>query len=109
AGDHPEQRRLAAAGRTEEGEELAAADLERHVAHRRHVAEGLAQALQDDLPPHGGRVYAVSSRSVSSSLSSSSSTSGRGMFRAGSMRSVLALSSVPATSTPRLNRPADTA
>ena len=55
------------------------------------------------------RPYSVSSSSVFSSFSRTSSTRKRGVLRAGSMRSVLALSSVPPTSTPRLKRPADTA
>ena len=42
AGDHPQRRRLAAAGRAEQGEELALRDLEVELAHRDEVAELLA-------------------------------------------------------------------
>src|SRR5262245_35148303 len=48
ARDHPESRRLSAAGRAEQREELAAPDLERDIVHRGHVVEGLAHALEDD-------------------------------------------------------------
>ena len=43
AGDHAQRRRLAAAGRAEQREELAAADLERDVVDGGHVVERLAE------------------------------------------------------------------
>ena len=50
AGDHPQQRRLAAARRPDEDEELAAADRERDVVDGDHAAgEDLADVVEDDL------------------------------------------------------------
>ena len=48
AGDHPQQRRLAAAGRADEDEELAVGDLERDVVDGRHRAERLAHVVELD-------------------------------------------------------------
>src|SRR5204862_5063091 len=48
AGDHAQRRRLSAAARPEEGEELAPTDVEIEVAHRDEVAEVLADALEAD-------------------------------------------------------------
>ena len=45
AGDHAQRRRLAAAGRSEHREELAALDVERQVVDRGDVVEALADAL----------------------------------------------------------------
>ncbi len=48
AADHPEGRRLPAAARPEQGEELALLDLDRDGAHRLDAAEALADALEGD-------------------------------------------------------------
>ena len=61
--DQPQQRRLAAAGRAEQGDDLAGADLEVDVAqHGAHAAAGLrerapdaAQAHPEGGGAHGGR------------------------------------------------------
>ena len=45
AGDHAQQRGLAAARRTEEADELALLDVERDVVERREGAEALGDAL----------------------------------------------------------------
>ena len=47
--DHPQGRRLAAAGRAEEREELAGADRERDVVDRDHVAEPLREVCKANL------------------------------------------------------------
>ncbi len=49
ATDHPERRRLAAARRPEQGEELAGPDRERDGVDRHDLAEPLRQALEADL------------------------------------------------------------
>ena len=46
AGDHPQGRRLAAAARAEQGEELPLADVQVEIAHRDQVAEVLAHAVE---------------------------------------------------------------
>jgi hypothetical protein len=46
AGDHPQRRRLAAAARAEQREELAAGDVEVERADRHHVAEALRDGLE---------------------------------------------------------------
>src|SRR6185437_6689388 len=51
AGDHSQRRRLTAAARAEQREELAVADREAHVVDRRGFAEALADALQFDRDP----------------------------------------------------------
>ncbi len=57
AGDHPQQRRLSAAGRPDEDEELAAADLERDVVDcDEATGEHLADPLERD-PGHEVEVY----------------------------------------------------
>ncbi len=48
-GDHAQRRRLAAAGRAEQAEELAIVDREGRVTHRDEVAESLVQVLDADL------------------------------------------------------------
>ena len=48
AGDHPQRRRLPAAARPEQREELAFADGERDVADRLSLAETLAHAFERD-------------------------------------------------------------
>src|SRR6185503_5203546 len=48
AGDHPERRRLAAPRRAQHREELAARDLELHLAHGREVAEALRHTIKPD-------------------------------------------------------------
>src|ERR1035437_4477518 len=49
AGDHAQGRGLAATGRAEQGDELALLQRQRHVLHRRRVAEGLSEAGKDQL------------------------------------------------------------
>jgi hypothetical protein len=49
AGDHPQRRRLAAAGRAEQREELAGLHLEVDVIDRDEVAVSLRHAAQDDV------------------------------------------------------------
>ena len=44
--DHPQRRRLAAAGWPQEHEELAVRDCERRLAHRDEIAEALLQVVQ---------------------------------------------------------------
>ena len=63
AGDHPQQRRLAAARRPDEHEELAAADGQRDVVDGDHSAgEDLADVVEDDLGHSNDRgVYTASS------------------------------------------------
>ena len=65
AGDHPHQRRLAAAGRPDEHHELAARDLERDVVGGLHVAGVDLGHVVDDDPAHavsfGGAVEAAHS------------------------------------------------
>jgi hypothetical protein len=46
--DHPQRRRLAAATRAEEREELARSEVERERAHRLEVAEALGDAFEPD-------------------------------------------------------------
>src|SRR5207248_1005931 len=49
AGDHPQQRRLAAPRRPDENQELPAADRQRDVVHGYHSAgEDLADVVEDD-------------------------------------------------------------
>ena len=48
-GDHPQQRRLAAARRADEDEELAVGDLERDVVDRGDAAEVLLTLFEPDL------------------------------------------------------------
>ena len=48
ARDHAERRGLPAAGRAEHGEELAARDVELHLAHGREVPEALGDAVEPD-------------------------------------------------------------
>ena len=55
AGDHPQQRGLAAAGRAEQGEELVRADLQRHVIDGLEVPEPLLDAMHSDGAAMGGR------------------------------------------------------
>ena len=68
AGDDPKHRRLAAAGRAEQADELAAADVERHVLQRqRAVREGLGDrrgARPAACPPVGARVFSASAGAV---------------------------------------------
>src|SRR3954452_12848680 len=52
-GHHPERRRLAAAARADEGDELPAIDLEVEAVHGDHMTERLAQLLELELG-HGG-------------------------------------------------------
>ena len=52
AGDHPECRRLAAAARAEQREELSSGDLEIERAHRLNVAVALAYRCQLDARVH---------------------------------------------------------
>ena len=57
--DHPQRRRLAAAARSEQREELALDDLERDVVHRKRAAEALADARKRNRDPsarHHGQV-----------------------------------------------------
>ena len=61
AADQIKQRRLAAAGRPEQGDEFAVLHLERHLVERQHRAAArraieVADAVDDDLrgPGHGG-------------------------------------------------------
>ena len=44
-GDHPEQRRFAAAGRSDHGNEFPVADGERHLLYRRHRSEHFRQII----------------------------------------------------------------
>src|SRR2546423_856428 len=62
AGDHPEERRLAAARRADQYEELAAADGQGHVVDGRHVAgEDFADVVENDLGHSNDRgVYTAS-------------------------------------------------
>ena len=53
AADHPQRGRLAAAGRSEEREELPGADLERHAVDRPDLAEALLEADESDLRGSG--------------------------------------------------------
>jgi hypothetical protein len=48
-GDHAQERRLAAARRPDEDEELAVGDLERDVFDRDHITELLGDVFEDDL------------------------------------------------------------
>ena len=48
AGEHPQRRRLAAARRAQQREELALGDREAHVVHRDEVAEALRHVLEPD-------------------------------------------------------------
>ena len=54
AADHPQRRRLAAAGRAEQREELAGRHVERDVVHGTDVAEPLLEAVEADLGGHAG-------------------------------------------------------
>ena len=49
AGDHAQQRGLAAAGRADEHHELAVADLERHLVDRDDVAAALKRFVTDSI------------------------------------------------------------
>src|SRR5262249_33669479 len=51
AGDQPKRRRLAAARSTDEGDELAGADIERQPVHRRGAGKPLADVPEDDVHP----------------------------------------------------------
>ena len=59
AGDRAEQRRLAAARRAEEADELALAHLERDVLQRREAAEVLGEVLDAQIGPRSRLVGAV--------------------------------------------------
>ena len=63
AGDHAQQRGLAAAGRPEEADELAALDLERDVIERREGAEALGDALDPQVNGTSGRRLAARAQS----------------------------------------------
>jgi hypothetical protein len=56
AGEHPQERRLAAPGRPDEDEEFAVLDVQGDPVHRRHGAEGLRHFCEPDLR-HLGRWY----------------------------------------------------
>ncbi len=68
AGDHAQRRRLAAAARAEQREELPLADLERHVVHGRDSTEALADAAECDrdasVLPHAASSVTRPSRSA---------------------------------------------
>src|SRR5262249_37419179 len=61
ARDHAKARRLAAAARPEQGEELALGDLERHVVDRAVAAEVLGDALEGDRDGHGSALLSAAS------------------------------------------------
>ena len=63
AADHPQRRRLAAAGRPEEREELPGGDVDGHAVDRPDLAEALLQVDEADLGDIGGRHF-VSRRVV---------------------------------------------
>src|SRR5438477_83098 len=54
-GDHPEQSRLARAGRTQQHEELPVADRQAHAVHRVQVSEVLSQGSDFDASHRSGR------------------------------------------------------
>ena len=47
-GDYPQRRRLAAAGGTEQYQQLAFRDLERKIVHGQYLAEALADVVERD-------------------------------------------------------------
>jgi hypothetical protein len=53
--DHPERRRLARAGRAQQGEKLTGRDLERQIVHRGKVSEPLGEPAQLE-DRHGERL-----------------------------------------------------
>src|SRR4029079_16621569 len=67
AADHPQGRRLAAAGRAEEREERAARDLERDAVDSPQVAELLHDILEPDIRRHRALAHVLSSGAATSS------------------------------------------